>query len=97
MHEYLEKAPKADEALLIITADQDIQVLHGLSNGDTLLHRCLIVDEELVLWEIGRIECDVTGESLALPQGSHELLVHTVELMVVRTVRLVQHAQGETT
>jgi hypothetical protein len=84
---------EADEALLVRAPDHEVEVLHGLADRDALLHRLLVVDDELVLRVVGRVEGEEAGQLGALAQRRHELLVDAVELVVVGAAGLLEHTE----
>ena len=52
----LEELTKLDEALLVSATNEDREIVHGLANGNALLHGSLVVDDQLDLRVVGAEE-----------------------------------------
>src|SRR5579883_726984 len=87
---------EANKALLVSAADEDVQVVQRLPDRHTLLHGQVVVDDQFVLRVVGGVEGEQVLQLLALVQGSHELLVHFSEPLVVGRIRLVEKHDGNT-
>src|SRR5690606_31626369 len=88
LHVHLVELVEQDEALLVRAPDQDIEVLERGRDRYTLLHRDVVVDDELVLWIVGGVEREDILHLLALRQRCQERIRHLPEALVIRRTRL---------
>src|SRR5690606_7628998 len=91
----LEEVLEPNEPLLVSASNQDIEVVHCGLDRDSLLHREIVVDDELVLGVVRCKEGEESCELLALAQVVHELLIDSIELLIVGAVCLIEQAQSK--
>ena len=81
---------EADESLLPSAANEDVEVVHGLFDRDALLHRHVVVDDQIVLRVVGGVEGEQIGHLLAFLQGGHEFFGHFTQSLVIGGERFIE-------